>query len=63
MLDVFFKDNRELCLKIGLQAGQPRQRHEHELGSPEVLPKTIPVTMHQQVIYYGILPTLNFPSY
>jgi hypothetical protein len=34
MLEVFFKDNREFWLENGLQAGQPRQRHEQLRYSP-----------------------------
>ncbi|KAH6630999.1 hypothetical protein B0J18DRAFT_364010 [Chaetomium sp. MPI-SDFR-AT-0129] len=53
VLDVFFKDNRQFVQKMASKLVGLANDTSTDLGSPEVLPKTIPVTMHQQVIYCG----------
>jgi hypothetical protein len=53
MLGAFFKDNPEFIQSIAKKAVDLANDPTTDLGSPEVLPKTIQVTMHQQVIYCG----------
>ncbi|KAF2801990.1 uncharacterized protein BDZ99DRAFT_577208 [Mytilinidion resinicola] len=50
-LEAFFKDNKEFMQDIAKKAVDLANDPTTDLGSPEVLPKTIKVTMHQQVIY------------
>ena len=53
MLNTFFKDNKEFIQDIAKKAVDLAKDTSSDLGSEEVLPKTIEVTMHQQVIYCG----------
>jgi hypothetical protein len=53
MLGAFFKDNPKFIQNIAKKAVDLANDPTTDLGSPEVLPKTIQVTMHQQVIYCG----------
>ena len=53
MLNTFFKDNKEFIQGIAKKAVDLAKDTSSDLGSEEVLPKTIQVTMHQQVIYCG----------
>jgi hypothetical protein len=52
-LNAFFKDNKEFIQKLAKKAVDLANDPKTDLGSPEVLPKTIEVTLHQQVIYCG----------
>lgn len=52
-LEAFFKDNKKFIQEIAKKAVDLANDPDTDLGSPEVLPKTIKVTMHQQVIYCG----------
>lgn len=53
MLNTFFKDNREFIQDIAKKAVDLAKDTSSDLGSKKVLPKTVQVTMHQQVIYCG----------
>lgn len=53
MLATFFKDNTEFIQDIAKRAVDLANDPTTDLGCPDVLPKTIQVTMHQQVIYCG----------
>ncbi|RYP11085.1 hypothetical protein DL764_000243 [Monosporascus ibericus] len=50
-LEVFFKDNKEFIQDLAKKTVDLANDPTTDLGSPEILPKTIKVTMHQQVIY------------
>ncbi len=52
-LEAFFKDNKQFIQNIAKKTVDLANDPTTDLGSPEVLPKTIKVTMHQQVIYCG----------
>jgi hypothetical protein len=53
VLNTFFKDNKKFIQDIAKKAVNLAKDTSSDLGSEEVLPKTIQVTMHQQVIYCG----------
>lgn len=53
MLNSFFKDNKKFIQDIVKKAVDLAKDTSSDLGSEEVLPKTVQVTMHQQVIYCG----------
>jgi hypothetical protein len=53
MFNTFFKDNKEFIQDVAKKALDLAKDTSTDLGCEEVLPKTIQVTMHQQVIYCG----------
>jgi hypothetical protein len=53
MLNTFFKDNKEFIQDMAKKTVELAKDTSSDLGSAGVLPKTIEVTMHQQVIYCG----------
>ncbi|KAE8449111.1 hypothetical protein EG329_008494 [Mollisiaceae sp. DMI_Dod_QoI] len=50
-LEAFFKDNKQFMQNLAKKTVDLANDPTTDLGSPEVLPKTIKVTMHQQVLY------------
>jgi hypothetical protein len=62
VLETFFKNDKMFMQNMAKKMVDLANDPSTELGSPEVLPKTIKVTMHQQVIYcgnYTHMPTLQ----
>jgi len=52
-LEAFFKDDKMFMQNMAKKLVDLANDPTSDLASPEVLPKTIKVTMHQQVIYCG----------
>lgn len=53
MMNTFFKDNKEFIQNMAKKLVDLAKDTSSDLGCEEVLPMTIEVTMHQQVIYCG----------
>ncbi len=55
VLKVFFKDKRDFIQDLARNAANLAEDPDTDLGSKDLLPKTIKVSLHQQVIYCGEL--------
>jgi hypothetical protein len=54
-LNAFFKDKKDFIQDLAQKSVDLANDPSTDLGSTKLLPKTIKVTMHQQVIYCGKL--------
>lgn len=52
-LNAFFKDRKDFIQDLAQKSVDLANDPNTDLGSTKILPKTIQVTMHQQVIYCG----------
>lgn len=52
-MERFFEGKEEFIQEVAQNAVELEKDTSTSLGSPEVLPKTIKVSLHQQVIYCG----------
>lgn len=58
-LQRFFKNRPDFIQTLARKATELSKNPNTDLGSEALLPKTIQVSLHQQVIYYGEM--LNIP--
>lgn len=56
VLNHFFKDKKDFIQEIARKATALTRDPNTDLGTGDCLPKTIEVSLHQQVIYCGKLP-------
>jgi hypothetical protein len=55
VLERFFKDKKDFIQDLARKAADLKNDSDTDLGNPDVLPKLIKVSLHQQVIYCGKL--------
>jgi hypothetical protein len=60
VLERFFKDKIDFVQTIAKKTVDLSNDTSTSLGEPEVLPKTVKVNLHQQVIYCGMLSHFPF---
>ena len=53
VLERFFKDKKDYIQDLAQKAADLADDPETDLGDKDVLPKTVKVSLHQQVIYCG----------
>ena len=56
VLKVFFKDKKDFIQTIARNSADLEKDPDTALGESDVLPKTIKVSLHKQVIYCGKFP-------
>lgn len=56
VLNFFFKDKKDFIQVIAQKSVDLANDPDTDLGSPELLQKTVRVSLHQQVIYCGKSP-------
>lgn len=53
VLERFFKDKKDFIQELARKAADLEEDPDTDLGDSDLLPKTIKVSLHQQVIYCG----------
>lgn len=61
VLERFFKDKKDFVREIAQKAANLKEDPETDLGDNDTLPKTVKVSLHQQVIYCGKRSLVSSP--